>query len=280
MSQDNVLSRVARSGVTYFVLAALALVTLYPLAWMFFGSLKTTGEFYGNVWGPPAAPQFANYAAAWAAGDLGVKIVNSVIVTAGTLIVTVPLATLAAYAIARLRFPGRRALFYLFLFGIAVPQGVTAIPTLTVVLSLGLLNTQAGLVLVLAAQALSLQIFLMQAFFRSLPRELEEAAMIDGCSPLGAFARVIVPLTRPALATQTVIVGVGAWNEYFLTSILIRSQDLQTLPVGLVNFSGRYSTNYPDLFAALTIGALPMLILFVLAQRQFISGLTAGAVKG
>lgn len=279
MGARSTVGRILGSGVTYFILATVFLVTVYPLFWMFSGSLKSTGDFYGNVWGPPTTPQFVNYADAWTIGSLGGKIVNSVLITAGTLIVTVPLATLAAYAIARLRFPGRRFLFYLFLLGIAVPQGVTAIPIFTVALNLGLVNTRLGLVLVLAAQALAMEIFLMQSFFRSLPRELEEAAMVDGCTPLGAFMRVIAPLTKPGIATQVVIVGVGAWNEYFLTSLLIRSQDLQTLPVGLVYFSGRYSTNYPDLFAALSIGALPMLILFVLAQRQFISGLTAGAVK-
>jgi ABC-type glycerol-3-phosphate transport system permease component len=265
---------------TYIVLLVIVLMTFYPILWMIFGSLKSTSEFYTNIWGLPAMPSWQNYIDAWQKAGMGVKFLNSVIATLGTLILVIPLTSVAAYAFAKMKFPGSRFFYYFFLLGMMIPQGVTAIPVFSVVIQLGLLNTRLALILVYAAQNLGFGIFLMVAFYKSLPKELEEAALIDGCSPVGAFFKVILPLVRPGLATQVVFSGMNAWNEYFMSSILIRSENLQTLPLGLVNFTGRYSTNYPQLFAALTIATMPIIILYIMGQRQFISGMTAGAVKG
>ena len=266
--------------ITYIVLLLIVLLTFYPVLWMIFGSLKSSSEFYTNIWGIPTAPNWQNYIDAWGKANLGVKFINSVIATAGTLILVIPLTSVAAYAFAKIKFPGSRFLYYLFLMGMMIPQGVTAIPVFSVIIQLGLLNTRLSLILVYAAQNLGFGIFLMSAFYKSLPQELEEAALIDGCSPIGAYFKVILPLVRPGLATQIVFSGMTAWNEYFMSSILIRSENLQTLPLGLVNFTGRYSTNFPQLFAALTIATLPVVILYIMGQKQFISGMTAGAVKG
>jgi len=266
--------------ITYIVLLFIVILTFYPVLWMIFGSLKSGSEFYVNIWGFPAQPSWQNYIDAWQKAGMGMKFVNSVVATVGTLILVIPLTSLAAYALAKMKFPGNRFLYYLFLLGMMIPQGVTAIPVFSVVIQLGLLNTRLALILVYAAQNLGFGVFLMVAFYKSLPKELEEAALIDGCSPVGAFFKIILPLVRPGLATQVVFSGMSAWNEYFMSSILIRSEDLQTLPLGLVNFTGRYATNYPQLFAALTIATLPVIILYVIGQKQFISGMTAGAVKG
>lgn len=266
--------------ITYIVLLAIVVLTFYPVLWMIFGSLKSTSEFYTNIWGLPISPAWGNYIDAWQKAGMGMKFLNSVIATLGTLILVIPLTSVAAYAFAKMKFPGSRVLYYLFLLGMMIPQGVTAIPVFSVVIQLGLLNTRLALILVYAAQNLGFGIFLMVAFYKSLPKELEEAALIDGCSPVGAFFKVILPLVRPGLATQVVFSGMNAWNEYFMSSILIRSENLQTLPLGLVNFTGRYSTNYPQLFAALTIATLPIIILYIMGQKQFISGMTAGALKG
>ncbi len=266
--------------ITYIALLSAAVLTFYPILWMIFGSLKSTSEFYTNTWGIPTAPLWQNYADAWQRAELGEQFINSVIATAGTLLLVIPLTSIAAYALAKMEFPGNKVLYYLFLSGMMIPQGVMAIPVFSVVLQLGLLNTRLALILVYAAQNLGFGIFLMVAFYKSLPKELEEAALVDGCSPIGAFLRVILPLVRPGIATQVIFSGTTAWNEYLISSVLIRSKNLETLPLGLVNFTGRYTTNYPQLFAALTIATLPIIALYIMGQKQFISGMTAGAVKG
>jgi ABC-type glycerol-3-phosphate transport system permease component len=266
--------------VSYVLMALTVLVTIYPLVWMFLGAFKSENEFYTNIWGLPGTWVAQNFVDAFNLGGLGWKYLNSIVVTGGTLLVVIPLTSMTAYAIVTMDFPGRRLVYVYLLFGIMVPFGVTAIPIFVVVNSLGLLSTQLGLVLVYAAQSLSFGTFLMVAFFQSLPREIEEAALVDGCTRFGAFVRVILPLARPGIATQVVFVGLTVWNEYFMASLLIHNEALQTLPLGLVTFTGRYSTNYPQLFAALTITTIPVIVVYLLAQRQFMSGLTAGAVKG
>jgi ABC-type glycerol-3-phosphate transport system permease component len=265
---------------TYLVLLVVVVITFYPVIWMLLGSLKSQTEFYTNIWGITKNPVWSNYADAWVKGGLGTKFINSVITTVSTLAIVLPLTCMAAYAMAKIKFPGSRWLYYFFLLGMMIPEGVTAIPVFSVVIKLGMLNTRLSLILVYSAQALGFGIFLMYAFFKSLPKELEEAALIDGCTPITAFFRVVLPLARPGIATQVVFAGMTAWNEYFMSSILIRSENLQTLPLGIVNYTGRYATNYPQLFAALAIVTLPIVILYIFGQKQFISGMTAGAVKG
>jgi raffinose/stachyose/melibiose transport system permease protein len=265
---------------TYLTMAVLVALTLYPLVWMVFGSLKTTGEFYTNIWGWPHSWSWENFSAAWRDAGLGTKFVNSTIATIGTLALVLPLTSMAGYAFARVDFAGRRWLYYFVLAGVMIPFGVTGIPVLTVIINLHLFDTRIGLILVYAAQSLPFGIFLMYSFFRSIPDELEDAALVDGCSRFGAFLRVILPLARPGLATLLIFVGTSTWNEYFMASVLIHQDNLATLPLGLVNFTSNHTTNYPELFAALTIATLPVVAIYVAAQRQFISGMTAGALKG
>lgn len=263
----------------YFVLGAALILTLYPLVWMLLGSLKTSSEFYTNIWGAPQQPMWRNYIEAWKTADLGLKFLNSTIVTFGTLALVLPAASIVAYAFAKLRFPGREFLFYFFILSLMIPRGVTAIPIFSVVIGLGLNNTRLSLILVLAALNLGFSIFIMRAFFLTLPKSIEEAALVDGCGPIGAFFRVILPISKPAYATIIIFTGLNTWNEYFMSSILIRSTKLQTLPLGLVTFIGQYNTDYPLLFAALSIITIPIVIVYILGQKQFIEGLTQGAVK-
>jgi len=267
-------------GAVYLILIIVSVVSIYPVLWMLFGSLKGTNEFYTNIWGFPASPLWENYILAWEKGGISTRILNSLIATFGTLLVVLPFTSLAGYAFAKLKFPGNRILFYFFMLSMMIPNGITAIPVFSVIINLGLLNTRLSLVIVLSSQAMGFGIFLMRAFFISLPSELEEAALIDGCTPFSAFVRVILPLAVPGLATQVIFTGMGAWNEYFMTSILMRSKNLETLPLGLVNFVGQYQTAYPQMFAYLSIITVPIIILYILGQKQFISGLTAGAIKG
>ncbi|HEX9372974.1 MAG TPA: carbohydrate ABC transporter permease [Roseiflexaceae bacterium] len=264
----------------YALLAGLLVTTLCPVVWMVSGSLKSDAEFYTNIWGLPAAPVWSNYREAWATGGIGRAFVNSVIVTGGAVSIVLALASLAAYAFATSRFPGSTALFYFFLLSLMIPQGVLALPIFTVVSQLGLANTRISMVLVYSAGYMGFGIFILRAYLSAIPRELRDAALIDGCSPFGAYWRVVLPLARPALAAVAIFTGLGTWNEYFLGSLLVRSRELRTLPVGLAGFVQRYTTHYPQYFAALVMMTIPVVVLYVLGQRQFQSGLTAGALRG
>jgi ABC-type glycerol-3-phosphate transport system permease component len=164
--------------------------------------------------------------------------------------------------------------------GIMVPSGVLAIPSFIVATKLGLTNSMIGLILFYAAQSTAFGLFLMRSFFISLPRSLEEAAMIDGCTPFGGFVRVMLPLSMPGIMTQVIYSGLMVWNEYMIASLFVRSTGLQTLPLGMRVFVGQYSTDYPALFAALVCATIPMLIVYIAGQKTFIAGMTAGAVKG
>jgi ABC-type glycerol-3-phosphate transport system permease component len=244
------------------------------------GSVKSGSEFYSNIWGLPTSWTLSNFADAWGEAGLGRKFVNSITVTLGAMALVLPITSAAGYALASFHFPGRRFIYVYLLLGIMVPFGVIAIPVFTVVVQLHLLSTLPGLILVYSALGLPLGVFLMHSFFTSIPRELEEAGLVDGCTPIGAFFRVVLPLAKPGLITQLIFTGTTVWNEYFLASILIHKESLQTLPLGLVVFTSKNGIDFPQLFAALTIVTAPLVIVYLLAQRQFIAGLSAGAVKG
>lgn len=266
--------------ISYIILAYFIVVTVYPVVWMISGSLKDEGEFYKNIWGLPQILNFDNYVNAWTRGNMGSNFLNSIIVTVSTVAIVLVCASIAAYALSKINFRGRNLIYFIFLLSLMIPHGILGIPIFGVVVDLGIVNTRISLILVYAGQGMAFSVFLLESFFVSIPQEIEEAALIDGCTRMGAFFRVILPISKPGLATILIYTGMRCWNEYFLASILVRSKELRTLPLGLVNFVQQYSTDYPQLFAALTILTLPMIILFIIGQKQFISGLTAGSVKG
>lgn len=262
------------------ILLIMVIICIYPIVWMFFGSMKDKAEFYTNIWGLPKQIHLDNYIAAWKDADLGRRFINSLIVTLGSMCIMIPVTSCAAYAVARLNFKGKNLIYMYLLLGIMIPAGVLGIPTFTVAMKMGLLNSHFGLMLIYAAQNIAMGMFIMRGFFISLPRELEEAAMIDGCSRFGCFVRIIVPLARAGVATQVIFNGLTIWNDYFMANIMITKDELRTLPLSIANFVGKHSTNYPELFAMLTMATIPVIIVFVLSQKSFIEGVAAGAVKG
>ena len=262
------------------ILLIMVIICIYPIVWMFFGSMKDKAEFYTNIWGLPKQIHLDNYIAAWKNADLGRRFINSLIVTLGSMCIMIPVTSCAAYAVARLNFKGKNQIYMYLLLGIMIPAGVLGIPTFTVAMKMGLLNSHFGLMLIYAAQNIAMGMFIMRGFFISLPRELEEAAMIDGCSRFGCFVRIIVPLARAGVATQVIFNGLTIWNDYFMANIMITKDELRTLPLSIANFVGKHSTNYPELFAMLTMATIPVIIVFVLSQKSFIEGVAAGAVKG
>lgn len=262
------------------ILLIMVVICIYPIVWMFFGSMKDKAEFYTNIWGLPKRLHLDNYISAWKNADLGRRFINSLIVTIGSMCIMIPVTSCAAYAVARLDFKGKNLIYMYLLLGIMIPAGVLGIPTFTVAMKMGILNSHFGLMLIYAAQNIAMGMFIMRGFFISLPKELEEAAMIDGCSRFGCFVRIIVPLAKAGVATQVIFNGLTIWNDYFMANIMITRDELRTLPLSIANFVGKHSTNYPELFAMLTMTTIPVIIVFILSQKSFIEGVAAGAVKG
>lgn len=264
---------------SHLILALFTIVIVYPVIWMFFASLKSNSEIVTNIWGLPQTPQWENYTGAWESADLGYALLNSVLVSVGTVLVVTTLSALAGFAFAKFSFRFALTIFLLFVFTMHAPAPV--IPLYVMLVKLGLTDSRLGLILPMAAGGIPLSIFIFRAYFQSMPRELLDAAKVDGCTDLAAFLRVVLPISGPALATVAILQFVGAWNEYFLALILVRSAEMRTIPLAIqVFFYAWGRTEWEQVFAALCIGSLPMILLYIIMQRQFIQGLTAGSLKG
>lgn len=264
--------------ISHLFLTVFSLIIVYPLFWMIMQSFKKTSEMYTNSWGLPKHLNFDNYGLAWSRSNIGQYFTNSVFVTFVTVLSILVVASLASYAFSKFTFPGNRLIFYIFVMSLMLP--VPIIPLYSVVSRLGIINTFLALILPYVAGGLPMSIFLLKPFFDSIPREIEESAKMDGCSSIMIFIRIITPLSKPGLATVTIFQFMGAWNEFMLALIFIRNPKLKTIPVGLQAFFSENSTKWAELFAALCIATIPIIIVYAIMQKQFIEGLTAGAIKG
>ena len=262
------------------ILLLVIVITLYPVIWMVSGSLKSQQEFYTNIWGIPQSWLFQNYINAWETGKLGSRYLNTILITAVFLAISLPVNCCAAYALGRLSFKGRGIIYTILLMGIMMPGGVLAIPTFTVALHFGLVNSMVGLSVIYCASSVSFGIFIMRSFFISLPKSLEEAALIDGCTPFKSFRKIILPLSVPGIMTQVIFNGLNTWNEYFMASIFLRDEKKYTLSIGIATMQNASRIIYPELFAALCWVTLPMIVVYLICQKSFIEGIAAGAVKG
>jgi ABC-type glycerol-3-phosphate transport system permease component len=265
------------------VLAGWAVVELFPILFMFFNSVKSNAEIMGSPFGLPSALRFSNWVDAWKGGNLGIPIgryfLNSVFVTSGTLVLLMLTGSLAAYALARFKFPGAGLAANSLIWALAIPIHATLIPVFHFMGQLGLRNNYFGLICVYTAFWLPFTITVMRAYFESFPRELEDAARIDGCTDLGAFWYVVLPVSRGALASISIINVVGIWSELLFAYVLMNKPEVRTLPVGIVSFRGQYEVAWNLIFAGLAIASLPTLVFFLLFQRQITKGMTMGALK-
>jgi raffinose/stachyose/melibiose transport system permease protein len=269
---------------TYLVLVLVAAVILIPIGYAILGGFKSNNQLAGDpaaiLPDPWVTSNYtdvlfgANSAAFWR------EALNSLIIAAVAVTITVGLASLAAFAIARRVFRGREAIYTLFVFGLLFPSAVAILPLYILVRQLGLSGNLLGVALPQAAFALPLTIVILRPFFRSIPVELEDAATIDGCSSFGFFWRVLLPLARPALATVSVLAIVGTWNAFLLPLILLNGADQWTLPLGVMNFAGQYSSDQARTLAFTVVAILPAIVFYIAAERQLVGGLTSGAVKG
>jgi ABC-type glycerol-3-phosphate transport system permease component len=270
--------RLAMLG-SHMILLFFAVVVGYPVLWMVLASFKTGGELTTNPWGLPANLLFVNYTNAWDNGQLGPALRNSIIVATSTTILVLLAAMLAGYALARFRLRFSVAIFLLFIVTMQAP--VPIIPLYILIAKLGLIDKLPGLILPTVANGLPLSIFIFSAFFRQIPSELLDAAAVDGSTRVGAFIRIVIPISTPAIATVGILQFLAAWNDFFNPLVLLHSAETRTLPVAIQSFQFTFGrTNWEQVFAALSIGAVPMIIIYVLFQRWFIKGLTSGAVKG
>ncbi len=263
----------------YAVLLIWAVITLYPMAWMAITGLKTEADAQRNPWSVPTQPEWSNLGEVWQGGDFQRAYGNSIIVAVAAGLLTICLAAPAAFAFARMRFRGRDAVFYIVLLGMMIPVHVTLIPLNQLLQQLGLRRTHLALIAPYVGFALPLSIFILRGFFQRIPPELEEAARIDGCTTWGVFIHVALPSARPALATVIIFNFVTMWNEFVFALTFVRAAQLRTMPLALWRFSDESGLIMSKSCAATTLGVVPLLIVFFIAQKHIIRGLTAGALK-
>jgi raffinose/stachyose/melibiose transport system permease protein len=257
-----------------------ATVIVTPVVYAVLGGFRDAPQLAADPVGLPNPWVWTNYTDSLTSASFWVQLRNSIVVAGLTTAVVVLFAALAAFVIARREFPGREVAYTAFTLGLLFPVTVAILPLLILVRDLGLLDNPLGLALPEAAFALPLTIIILRPFFRNVPKELEDAAAIDGCGSLGFFFRILLPLSRPVLVTVAVLVLVSSWNQFLLPLVMLSDAENWTLPLGVTNFSTQYTTDTARILAYTTLALVPALAFYVVAERQLVGGLTAGSVKG
>ncbi len=265
----------------YLVLIFVALIQLFPLYWLFTFSLKNNVEIFGdNPMGLPQAFRWDNYAFVFENGNIGVYLKNSAIITLASILLSTLLAAMAAYAIARMRWRLSNSALIVFLAGMMIPLHAVLVPLLIVLTRTGLTSTYWALILPYTAFALPMAIYIFVGFFNTLPRELEEAACIDGMNIYGIFSKIMLPLIRPAIATVAIFTYLACWNELMFAISFMGGDQNATITIGVMNMVGRYSTHWGRVGAGLAVATLPTLIIYVVLSKQIQKSFTVGALKG
>jgi multiple sugar transport system permease protein len=265
----------------YAVLVVLTVWTLGPLYWMVTTSLKTNSEMYGTtatLW--PHRPTLANYGVLFARTPFVVYVRNSAVIALATTALTVVASALAAYALVRLNFPGRRLLARVLVYTYLVPQSLLFIPLFAILVNTGLSNTRSGLVLAYLGFTVPFCTWLLMGYFMSVPVELEEAGLVDGCSRAGVLFRIVMPVTLPALAVTAFFSFTLSWNEYLYASVFVSDVNARTIPTGIPSFIIEDVFFWGPMMASTVLSAVPPLVVYFVFQRWLITGLTLGAVKG
>lgn len=266
--------------VLYAILSLFVILYIVPIVWLVFASLKDNTSLFSNPWGLPNPLRVENYAEALVYGKIAKYMLNSVIVTTSSLVVSVFLSAMAAYAFARMKWKLSKVSMGVFLVGMMIPIHCTLIPLFIIFTKLHFTDSYLSLIIPYIVFSFPTTIFILTGFFRSIPRELEEAAVIDGCTIWHTFRKIILPIAKPALLTVSIFIFIGNWNELLLALVLVNNDKYKTLPIGLTNFVGMYSTNYTPMLAAIVLAVAPTIILYSIFNAKIISGLTLGAIKG
>lgn len=276
----GLLHRVLR-GVMYLFLSVVAVFQLYPLVWLFLFSLKDNTEIFGqSPFALPAPPKWENYVSAWTTGKVSQYFWNSVLVTGLAVVLTVIIGSMATFALTRMRWRLSNGVLGLIMLGLMIPVHSTLIPLFRTYMALGLIDHPLSLIITYTAFNLPVTVMICLGFYQSLPRELEEAAVMDGASIHQIYWRVTLPTTTPVLATTAIINTIYNWNEFVFVNTFISSDKYKTLTVGIQNFVGQYTTNWGAIGATLMLSFLPLFIAYLLLSDRIIEGMTAGAIKG
>lgn len=257
-----------------------ALVIAVPIFVVMLGSFKTMGELFASPFGLPRNWSIANYVDIVVEHDMGRAFLNSSIVTLASVSLTLLAGSMAAYGISRLRGWKSWLIFGFLVLGMAVPPQANMIPQYVQFSRLGLLNSLTGLILIMVVTGLPVATFILGGFMKTLPSEMFEAASVDGVGPIRSYLSIAIPLSMPSIAATAIFLFVIQWNELLYPLMFIQSPEKQTIPLRLLNFQGEFLTNYPLLFTGVAIASIPVTVFYVLLQRYFVEGMTAGAVKG
>lgn len=264
----------------WFLIIFFAAYTLFPLLWLLVSSFKTNFELLSDPFSVPAKWQIQNYVNALTQAGLGRMLLNSVIIGVVATLLNTVAASMAAYCISRFRFRGREKLFTLFTAGILVPLNALMVPYFVIITKIGLYDTYAGMVLLYCAIGIPMSTFIIRGLMDSIPVDIEEAAYIDGCGFFGRFWHIIFPLSRTGIVTAATFEFLTCWNEFVFANLIISSEKLRTIQVGIRYFTNQFSTDYVSMYAAIVISIVPSILGYILFQEQIISGMTSGAVKG
>lgn len=264
----------------YIILTVFSLTCLYPLIWLVLNSFKSNSELFSDPWGITLTPVFENYITAWNAGKIGISFFNSVLVSVVSMIITIIISSMAAFAITRLKWKLSGTVLGYFLLGVMIPIHSTLIPLFLMFNKIKLTNNYLALILPYVAFALPTSIFILTGFMNTIPREVEEAFIIDGGSMSGVFWKIVLPLCKSAVATISIFNFVSMWNELMFALIFMSDPAKMTLPVSLTRFKGQYSTNWTVQLAAIVIMVIPSITAYLLLSERIIESMTIGAVKG
>lgn len=281
MKRSITFGRIGAAGrlLSYALMFVFTALTLLPLVWLAYSSFKSNGEIIRNPLALPHAWTTENYPKAWKLGHIGIYFLNSVFYTAVATSLTVLLSVMTGYAFAKLKFR-ITVLFYAFMsMGLLISVQAVLVPLYFVWTKVGLYNTRLGLIIPYIAFGLPLAVYLSTSFIKGIPDSLSEAAIIDGASYLGIFARVILPICNPVVTTITILTFLANWNEFVFALMLLSKDSLRSLSVGINSFAGILNTNYGMQFAALVIGLVPMIIFYLFFHRQLMAGFAEGALK-
>ncbi|WP_105430072.1 carbohydrate ABC transporter permease [Neorhizobium sp. T6_25] len=275
----GMLATLGKDGLIQIILILNTVVMLAPIVIMLFAAFKTNAHIFQSPFSIPDFSNVANITKIWSQTNFLRYFLNSVIVTGASIVVILTLGTMAAYAIGRYKFRGSSFVLMFFLAGLTLPLKLAIIPLFILMRDLGILNTQLSLIVIYVAMGLPTTVFIMTGFIATLPNELEDAARMDGASEPRIMWSIMLPLVRPAMVIAGIQNVVPIWNDFFFPLIFIQKDDLKTLPQGLTTFMGEYTTDWGVLFAGLLLSSAPIIIVYIILSRQFINGMTAGAVK-
>lgn len=268
-------------GIMYVFLGIVAVFQLYPIVWLFTFSLKDNQEIFGkSPFALPAPPKWENYVTAWTTGNVSQYFWNSVLVTGTAVVLTVVIGSMATFALSRMRWKLSNWVLGLIMLGLMIPVHSTLIPLFRTYMALGLIDHPLSIIITYTAFNLPVTIMICLGFYQSLPREVEEAAVMDGATIHQIFLRVTLPMTTPVLATTAIINTIYNWNEFVFVNTFISSDKYKTLTVGIQNFVGQYTTNWGAIGATLMLSFVPLFVAYLLLSDRIIEGITAGSIKG